>query len=239
MKSFNEHWKYKALPYTVSYPELFHGNKTKTGTNWAVITIDRLLNSRQHKQPVRVEFFKDSHYTFILVIDGQQLGTFDKPGNLTYYFDEETAMRLYHTVCEGKGEITRKEQHAVHVFKPWLDDPNFKAIRDADNAYWKSHGVKFGVWLDNEATTKTAFYVKTLQSDGTELHTKLRISNIKNKSTNVDESHFAVNPETGEALGPEQYVKTHNIKNDDLARWFIYDWHVRMTDTNPTSAHFK
>lgn len=239
MESYNKHWKYKSFPYSISYPELFHGKHQKTHTPWSIITINKKLYSTHHKKEVTVEFFKDSGHKYMLVIDGQLHGAYDKPGTLTYFFTEEEALRLVHTVHEGSAEISYKEQLKVYVSKLWLDDPNFKKLREADNAYWSGNGTKFEIWLDNNAATTVAFYAIKKQSDGTELHTKLRISNIKTKSYNVDESHIVINPETGEAISPEQYVKTWNMKKEELAHWLVYTWHIRQTDTQPTSVHFK
>lgn len=227
------------LDYTTKTYQTFGNIKRYTGEPFTVFDFGMIENLDGHK--VHVEAVKLTRTTCTVYSNGHDLGPFESTDNLSVEFPERTAIKLINAIKDALFEhVHNVENTKVYVSNPDIDDPNRKAKLDALKAYWSINAGKYEKLIDDNMATTTSFY-KTEQLPGGNIkHTKFRISNIKTKTVNIDESYL-IEDQNGQCIKPEAYVQTiSKMPMDGIAWWLTFKQFILMDAFNqPTSEHFK
>lgn len=227
------------LNYEIKTYNEFGNIKRYTGEPFTVFDFG-MLENLDGKQ-VHVEAVKLTRTTCTVYANGVDLGAFESTDNLMVEFNERIAYKLINSIKDALFEhVHNVENTKVYVSNPDLDDPDRRQTLERIKAYWSINRGKYEKLIDDNLNTTTAFYKSENIPGGLIKHTKYRISNIKTKTLNVDESYL-IEDANGQCIKPEAYVQTiSKLYHDELAWWLTFKQHIFMDAMNaPTSEHFK
>lgn len=226
--------------HTIKEYDTWNGHKnTVKDTKFFVVHFNPQFKCLSLNKYVTLDAVQLNLRDFELYIDKQAIGPHGACHTLRPYFEQSIIDKINNTLNEIAFELTCESNVPVYVSKPWLDDPIIAKQHQAMQNYWKANGGKFEKYIDDNMSTKTAFF-KTieLENEGETQHIKARISNVKAKTVNVDISTI-VTDVNGKVIQIETYVETiHSINKETLAYWFVSNGYL-LTSIEPTTTHFE